>query len=80
MSRIVVLGERSRVAGFALTGVEVVVADDDSSAVAAWNGLGPDVAVLVLTPGAAEALTDVLSRERPTPGRPLPVVMPEVTW
>lgn len=80
MGRVVVLGERSRVAGFALSGADVIAVEDADEARRAWDGLDDEVSVLVLTPRAATALADLLSADYPEPGRPLPVVMPEATW
>ena len=70
MSRIVALGEAHRVEGFALAGAGVVTADGAEAVRRAWAILDDDVAVVILTPGAAEALghlDDV---------RPLRVVLP----
>jgi vacuolar-type H+-ATPase subunit F/Vma7 len=72
------MGERARVAGFALAGAEVVPVEDPRAVVAAWGGLAADVDVVILTPRAAAALGEWLD-EPPRPGRPLPVVLPEVT-
>ena len=72
MARIAVVGERARVEGFALGGALVGPADDPREARAAWESLGDDVAVVVLTPRAAAWLGD--ERER-RPGV-LTVVMP----
>ncbi len=73
------MGERARVAGFALAGAEVIPVEAPGAVVDAWNGLGSDVDVVVLTPAAAAALGELLD-ELPRPGRPLPVVLAEVTW
>jgi vacuolar-type H+-ATPase subunit F/Vma7 len=72
---VVVLGERSRVTGFALAGACVAPADDARTVLAAWAALEHDVAVVVLTPAAAAALGAMLD-EPPRPDRPLTVVMP----
>jgi vacuolar-type H+-ATPase subunit F/Vma7 len=77
--RVVAVGERSRVAGFALAGAEVVVAEDPAGVRAAVAALDDDVAVLLLTPRAAAALGGPDGAGAPlelAPGRPLPVVMP----
>ena len=76
MGRLAVLGERSRVAGYALAGAEVLVADDASAVRSAWQALTEDPAgpvdVLVLTRRAADALPgDIGDRDHP-----LVVVMP----
>lgn len=75
MGAVVVLGEQGRVSGFALAGARVVVAEDADGVRAAWTSLGPDVSVVVLTPGAAAALGP-LADGSPAPGKPLCVVMP----
>ncbi len=75
MGSVVVLGERSRVAGFALAGARVARAEDPQAVLAAWEALAHDVAVVVLTPAAAAALAALLDQP-PRPDRPLTVVMP----
>ncbi len=70
MSTIAVLGERHRVEGFALAGATVLDAADADSVRDAWKRLPDDVAVVVLTPAAAEALAQVVQE------RPLRVVLP----
>jgi vacuolar-type H+-ATPase subunit F/Vma7 len=60
MSTIAVLGERHRVEGFALAGATVFDAADADSVRNAWARLPADVAVVVLTPAAADALADVV--------------------
>jgi vacuolar-type H+-ATPase subunit F/Vma7 len=76
MGAVVVLGERDRVAGFALAGTRTVVAPDAAAVLRAWRDLLADTAVVVLTPAAASALGDVLA-EPLHPDRPITVVMPE---
>ena len=75
MALVAVLGERGRVAGYALAGAHVVVADDDAAVRAAWAGLvddpAGDVDVLVLTHRAAGALPAGFAER----DRPLTVVM-----
>lgn len=75
MAHMAVLGERTRVAGFALAGAVVVVADDDAEVRRAWAGLladrAADVEVLVLTQRAAAALPPGFADR----DRPLTVVM-----
>ena len=58
MSRIAVLGEASRVAGWALAGALVVPAEDPAAVRLAWAGLPTDVEVVVVTPAAADVLGD----------------------
>lgn len=72
MARVVVVGELTRVQGFALAGALVLVAEDAGAVRSAWGSLADDVAVVVLTPGAASVLHDELERRR----WPLTVVMP----
>jgi vacuolar-type H+-ATPase subunit F/Vma7 len=72
MARVAVLGEQVSVQGYALAGAVVLVAEDAGSALAAWDGLTDDVAVVILTPTAARAL----GPERLAGLHPLAVVMP----
>lgn len=60
MSRIVALGESTRVAGFALAGVTVLETDVDGVD-GAWRGLPDDTGLLLLTPAAAEVLRERLA-------------------
>lgn len=75
MKRVAVLGERAKVQGFALAGAMVLVAEDAEQARVAWDSLGADVAVVVLTPLAAAALAHELDEAQRTDSR-LSVVMP----
>ena len=68
---IVVLGERARVAAFALAGSRVLVAETADELRRQWGSIGDDVAVVVLTAAAATVLAD----ERAAPDM-LRVVMP----
>lgn len=61
MSRVVALGEAARVAGYVLAGVTVIGTDVDG-AEAAWQRLPDDTGLVLLTPAAADALADDLSR------------------
>ncbi|WP_211589413.1 V-type ATP synthase subunit F [Microbispora sp. H11081] len=70
-----VIGEAVRVAAFGLAGALVRPAEDAEAVRAAWRTLEPHVAVVVLTPRAAEALGDEVARA--VNGGPLTVVMPE---
>jgi vacuolar-type H+-ATPase subunit F/Vma7 len=80
----VAVGESARVAGFALAGADVVVAEDEAAVRGAVAALGsdPDVGVLLLTPRAREALRPVEAETGAdvaadvAPGLPLVVVMP----
>jgi vacuolar-type H+-ATPase subunit F/Vma7 len=53
MSRVAVIGESTRTAGFALVGALVLPAETQDEALAVWSSLPVDVAVLVLTSRAA---------------------------
>jgi vacuolar-type H+-ATPase subunit F/Vma7 len=70
VSTVVALGEEHRVEGFALAGVEVVAAADAQAVRDAWAALAADVAVVILTPAAADALGPGLAP------RPIRVVLP----
>ncbi|HUY45433.1 MAG TPA: V-type ATP synthase subunit F [Streptosporangiaceae bacterium] len=71
MSRAAVIGQVLRVQGFALAGAVVCAAESQDEARAAWQSLPPDVAVVILTAGAAAWLGEDLN-QRPDV---LPVVM-----
>ena len=58
--RVAAIGEESRVGGFALAGALTVPARTADEARTAWAALPPDVALVVLTAAAAEALADEL--------------------
>jgi vacuolar-type H+-ATPase subunit F/Vma7 len=72
VGRIVAIGEEALIIGFALAGVVVCPAAHAEAVRAAWRDLGPDDALIILTPAAAEALGDDVARTRP----PLTAVMP----
>jgi vacuolar-type H+-ATPase subunit F/Vma7 len=65
------IGEERRVAGFALAGAAVHVADDGPSAVEAWESLPASAALVLLTPRVAAAL-----RNRVGGAAPLVCVLP----
>ncbi len=69
MATVAVIGETARVTGFRLAGAVVLPADTRVAARAAWDSLGDDVAVVFLTPEAAEAVGE-------SAGERLTVVMP----
>jgi len=56
VSRIAVLGEAVRVEPFALAGAVVAAADTPDAVCDAWQALGDDVGVVVMSPSAAAAL------------------------
>lgn len=70
MARVAVIGEQTRVQGFALAGAEVCPATEPEAVRASWAGLATDVVVVVLTPEAADALAGTPVGDR------LTVVMP----
>jgi vacuolar-type H+-ATPase subunit F/Vma7 len=74
MSRVFVVGEEVRVAGFALAGASIVPAEGADAVRRAWQALPADVEVVILTPAAAAALEDA-----PAPPTRLRLVMPEWT-
>jgi hypothetical protein len=55
-SRVAALGERLAVQGFGLAGALVLAAEDAAAARAAWRTLPPDMAVVILTRAAADAV------------------------
>ncbi|MFJ8113327.1 hypothetical protein [Streptomyces sp. NPDC096132] len=73
MGRVAALGERSRVAGLALAGAVVVVADDPEAVRRGRRSLPDDIDLVILTPAAAEALEH---DPAPPAHRRLTVVMP----
>ncbi|MGW2613488.1 hypothetical protein [Streptomyces sp. NPDC001500] len=56
MGRVAALGERARVAGLALAGAVVLVADDPEAVRRGWRSLPDGVDLVILTPAAARAL------------------------
>jgi vacuolar-type H+-ATPase subunit F/Vma7 len=73
MARAAVIGEALRIQGFALAGALICPAEDQAAAHAVWRSLPDDVAVVVLTTGAAAWLAGQLAERRGV----LTVVMPE---
>jgi vacuolar-type H+-ATPase subunit F/Vma7 len=61
MSRIVAIGERERVHGFAFAGVRVAAAGQPDAVLAAWRALPADVGLVILTRAAHTALVAELS-------------------
>ncbi|MEU2750035.1 hypothetical protein ABZ613_27920 [Streptomyces collinus] len=74
MGRVAAIGERTRVAGLALAGAAVLVAEDAETVRRVWRDLPDGIDLVILTPAAAEALES----HPPVPGgsRPLTAVMP----
>jgi vacuolar-type H+-ATPase subunit F/Vma7 len=73
MSDVAVIGEHPVVAGFALAGARVYPAHGPTQVQAVWRALPETVAIVILTPAAADAVRGLpTSRHR----APLTVVMP----
>jgi vacuolar-type H+-ATPase subunit F/Vma7 len=62
MSVIVAIGKRARLEGYALAGVEVIDAKDTPEAKQAWDGLPPDVGLVLLDRSAQAALAERLAQ------------------
>jgi vacuolar-type H+-ATPase subunit F/Vma7 len=75
MGTLAVIGEQTRVRGFALAGGVVFVAEDAEAVRAAWRSLPDGTDVAILTPMAAVTL----EKETLQPGAPLIAVLPEVS-
>ena len=56
MGRVMAIGERSAVEGYALAGAEVIATDDPRAVGEAWRAIGPDVDLVLLTARAAAAV------------------------
>ncbi|MFE9308982.1 V-type ATP synthase subunit F [Streptomyces sp. NPDC088353] len=74
MGTVAAIGARTDVCGLALAGVDVLVAEEPDAVREAWRTLSNTVALVILTPEAAEVLGDAATA--PRPARPLTVVMP----
>jgi len=72
MSDVAAIGASQQVAGFALAGARVYLADTAEQARAAWQGKPDTVAVVILTDAAAEAI----GAERTSTQAPLTIVLP----
>jgi len=72
VSRVVAIGPRGALAGYALAGVEAIDAGDAAAAQRAWDELPADVGLVLLGRAAQAALAERLA-ERPL----LWVVLPE---
>jgi vacuolar-type H+-ATPase subunit F/Vma7 len=59
MSGVVVIGAPARVRGYAMTGVDVIAAEEPAAVVAAWHGRPADTGLVILTADAARALSGV---------------------
>ena len=72
MSTIVAIGDAAHVEGFALCGAIVNIASEPDAVRRAWDDLGDDVGLVVLSATAADVLGDARRRRHKT----LTVVMP----
>jgi vacuolar-type H+-ATPase subunit F/Vma7 len=72
MSRVAVIGEPAGVRRWELTGVRVLTAEDADQVRSAWQSLGAEIQVVLLTQHAAGHLADQIA----DPGDRLPVVLP----
>jgi vacuolar-type H+-ATPase subunit F/Vma7 len=61
VSRIAAIGSETELAGYALAGVEIVVADDAEGVRAAWSELAGDVGLVLLTAQSRRALPEPLT-------------------
>jgi vacuolar-type H+-ATPase subunit F/Vma7 len=68
--RVAALGEWALIRGFALAGVQTVASENPDAVREAWATLRREVAVVILTPAAADALGESAHRG------PLTVVLP----
>ena len=64
MGRIAALGDGRRIQPLSIAGVETHPASTDAQALAEWNSLASDVAVLILTPEARAAIGARLEERR----------------
>lgn len=73
--RFAAIGAENRVRGYELAGVLVLVAEDAEEIRAVWHELPEDVAIVILTQQAAEALGDE-APARTSAASPLTAVLP----
>lgn len=64
MSRIVAIGGAAELGGYGLAGADVVDAPEPEDVRRAWEALGADVALVLLTPGARAALPENVRADR----------------
>jgi vacuolar-type H+-ATPase subunit F/Vma7 len=62
VSLIAAIGDRSRLGGYALSGVDVKHATDPDEVREAWLAIGSDVELVLMTSEARQALPDPLDR------------------
>lgn len=70
MTTVAAIGAQAQVRGFALAGVLVLPAEDRDAVRKAWRSLPDNIGLVLLTPQAAQALREEISR-----GWPLVAVM-----
>ncbi len=75
MARAAVIGEPLRIFGYGLAGALLCPASGKPEALRGWRALPADVAVVVLTPQAA----DWLAAELPSRPDVMPVVLPQAS-
>jgi len=63
VSSIVAIGDRLKLAGYALAGVAIEHATDPDQVREAWLGIGSDVELVLLTFEARQAIPDSLGRQ-----------------
>ena len=56
MSTVVAIGADSALEGFALAGVQIIVAEADADIAAAWDRLNDEVGLVILSAPAAQLL------------------------
>lgn len=61
MSGIAAIGPSEAIAGYGLAGAELHPAATEADVRAGWEGLGPDVGLLLLTPASATLLATDLA-------------------
>jgi vacuolar-type H+-ATPase subunit F/Vma7 len=75
MARAAVIGEPLRIFGYGLAGALLCPASSQPEALRGWQALPDDVAVVVLTPQAA----DWLAAELPSRPEVMPAVLPQAS-
>lgn len=77
MGTVTAIGARTEVAGLALAGVDVRVAENPEEIRRTWRELAPTVSLVIVTAEAAEILrAEPAAAAEADPSRPLMVVMP----
>jgi vacuolar-type H+-ATPase subunit F/Vma7 len=75
MARLVVIGAGARISGWSLAGADVLPAESAAEVEDAWSHLDPDVAVVIVSPEAADVVDSIRRGAGPVPDR-LVAVMP----